>query len=318
MQKHLIVATICCLSLLSSYAQNPVEIALWPEGVPESNGLTGPEVVNPNGHISNVSTPSMTIYPADPAKNTGAAIVICPGGGYGILAAIHEGKQFGEWLSENGITGVVLKYRMPNKHSNIPLKDAQQALRIVRSRATEWKINPAKVGISGFSAGGHLASTAGTHFDLGKPMSALEQTPPAKGKKIAPKPTPVSSYSCRPDFMILFYPVISLQEGITHRGSRNNLIGIDYNKDTLNYYSNELQVTKDTPPTLLFLSDNDKGVIPKNSTSFYDALKTNNIPAAMYIFPEGGHGWGYGVNYRYHQIWKTLYIDWLKQQKVIE
>ncbi|MDD2611703.1 MAG: alpha/beta hydrolase [Bacteroidales bacterium] len=314
MKKSIIIAVLFCLTFSPIiFAQNQFEINLWPDGMPESNGLTGPEIVE-NERISNVTDPTMTIYPADPTKNTGAAILICPGGGYIRLAAEHEGRQFGKWLSENGITGFVLKYRMPNHHSFIPLKDAQQALRIIRSKAAEWHINPGKIGISGFSAGGHLASTAGTHFDLGKPATKTNQV--STNKKTGR--TDLSTISCRPDFMILFYPVISMQENITHSGSRLNLLGENCSKDSVLFYSNELHVTKDTPPTLLFLSDDDQAVLPNNSTAFYDALKKNNIPASIHIFPEGGHGWGFHDTFRYHETWKALYIDWLKQQKMIE
>jgi len=313
MQKHFILAAICCLAFVPSFARNPMEIVLWPEGVPESNGLTGDEILK-NGFISNVSIPGMTVYPAEPAKNTGVAVLICPGGGYSGQAAAHEGSQVAQWLSENGITGFVLKYRLPNKHAFIPLKDAQQAMRIIRSRAGEWKINPNKIGISGYSAGGHLASTAGTHFDLCSTGCCKEATSEKKQQPC----TTTSSVSCRPDFMILFYPVVSMQESVTHKGSRTNLLGEEYNKDSVDYYSNELQVTKNTPPTIIFLSDNDKSVIPQNSFDFYAALKVNGVPASMYIFPEGGHGWGFRNTFRYYETWKTLYIDWLKQQKMIE
>lgn len=269
-------------------AQNQV-IPIWPEGVPESNGITQPETVN-NERISNVSIPSMTFYPAKKSANTGAVILICPGGGYVIEAAKHEGSDFANWLADNGISSFVLKYRLPNKHSYIPSKDAKQAIRIIRSRAGEFGIDPHKIGISGFSAGGHLASTVGTHFDS----------------------------SCRPDFMILFYPVISMQESLTHGGSRENLLGTGYNKDSINYYSNELQVTKDTPPALIFLSDDDKTVIPQNSINFYQALKENGVPASLHIFPEGGHGWGFKKEFRYHEIFKTIYLDWLQEMKFIK
>ena len=316
MRKLFIMSIFCGLALTSSFAANNTEIALWPDGVPESNGITGPEIVK-NGMISNISTPSMTVFPADSAKNTGVALLICPGGGYSIECAGYEGTDFAQWLSENGITGIVLKYRLPNGHSNIPLKDAQQAMRIIRSRAAEWGINPAKIGISGFSAGGHLASTAGTHFDMGKQNCCAEKTCSKSKKKAEPQPVELETFSCRPDFMILFYPVISMQEALTHGGSRTNLLGNAYNRDSVNYYSNEMQVTKDTPPTLLLLSDNDKTVMPQNSVNFYTALKSHGIPASMYIFPEGGHGWGLKKDFRYHEFWKGLCMDFLKQQKFV-
>ena len=280
-----------CMFILSSAVLQAAErevIFLWPQGVPESNGITEPEVTE-SERVSNISVPSMCFYPADPAKNTGVTILICPGGGYIREAAGHEGSQFGEWLSSLGINAFVLKYRLPNKHAFIPLKDAQQAMRIIRRRASEWKLNPSKIGVSGFSAGGHLASTLGTHFDK----------------------------SCRPDFMILFYPVVSMQESVTHSGSRDNLLGTGYKKDSVDYYSNELQVTKDTPPTLLFLSDDDSTVPPQNSIDFYNALKKYKVPASMHIFPEGGHGWGFKETFRYHESWKGIYIDWLKERKIL-
>jgi len=301
MKKHLFLFTICCLTFLNSFAQGRMEMPLWPNGIPESNGIIDPEVTK-DGRISNVTVPAMTVYPAESTKNTGVAILICPGGGYKIESSINEGSLVAQWLSENGITAFVLKYRLPNRHSNIPLKDAQQALKIIRSKAAEWKISPNKIGISGYSAGGHLASTAGTHFNTGDSTDL----------------NPLNKLSCRPDFMILFYPVISMQDGVTHSGSKSNLLGGVNNKDSVNYFSNELQVNKTTPPTLLFLSDDDKAVIPRNSIDFYSALKTNGIPASIHIYPEGGHGWGFNKNFRYHENWKGLYLDWLKQQKFIQ
>jgi acetyl esterase/lipase len=309
MKKHLF-----CLLLLAGpnlFAAAPEVLYLWPEGVPESNGITDPEV-NENDRVTNISVPSMRFYKADSSKNTGVTILVIPGGGYAREAVGHEGSQFGEWLSGLGINAFVLKYRLPNKHAFIPLKDAAQAMRIIRSRAAEWGLNPSKVGVSGFSAGGHLASTLGTHFDYGTPVPAW------KGKKNQlPPPPPLSSYSSRPDFMILFYPVVSMQESVTHAGSRENLLGTGYNRDSVNYYSNELQVTKDTPPTLFFLSDDDGAVPPQNSFDFYAALKKFRIPASLHIFPEGGHGWGFRESFRYHESWKALYIDWLKERKIL-
>lgn len=285
--KRILLCLFLVLSTASKAADREV-IFLWPDGVPESNDITAPEVTE-NGRTSNVSVPSMTFFQADPTKNTGVTILIIPGGGYSREAVGHEGNPFGEWLSSQGINAFVLKYRLPNKHAFIPLKDAQQAMRIIRNRAGEWKLNPSKIGVSGFSAGGHLAATLGTHSDK----------------------------SCRPDFMILFYPVISMQESVTHAGSRENLLGLGYKKDSVDYYSNELQVTKDTPPTLFFLSDDDTAVPPQNSIDFYAALKKFKIPASLYIFPEGGHGWGYRETFRYFESWKGLYLDWLKERKLL-
>lgn len=280
--KMFILFTLCSLATIVTYSQEFVEIPVWPGGAAESNGITEPETEK-DGRISNISTASMKIFPADKSKNTGIAILICPGGGYRIEAADHEGCLFASWYAAQGITAVVLKYRLPNKHHAIPLKDAQEAMRILRKEAGKWGINLQKIGISGFSAGGHLASTLLTHFDE----------------------------SCRPDFGVLFYPVISMKDSITHQGSRNNLIGEKDNRDLLRLYSSEEQVKKDTPPTLLLLSDDDETIVPENSTLFYNALKANKIPATMYIFPEGKHGWGFNKTFKYHEEMKRLLLDWI-------
>jgi acetyl esterase/lipase len=179
-----------------------------------------------------------------------------------------------------------MKYRLPNGHHEIPLKDVQEAMRIIRTRASEWNINPGKIGISGFSAGGHLASTLLTHFDE----------------------------SSRPDFGILFYPVISFGEINTHIGSRKNLLGLnEKNQELIDYYSNEKQIKENTPPTILLLSDDDKAVVPENSILFYRGLKEKKIPACMHVFPIGGHGWGFNKNFRYHEQMKNLILEWLEQ-----
>jgi acetyl esterase/lipase len=265
-------------------AQEPAQVLIWPDGAMESNGISATETVNERGVITNISVASFTVYPADKTKNTGVAVLLCPGGGYSGEAAVHEGSQFAEWFAANGITGIVLKYRLPNGHSDIPLKDAQEAMRIIRKRASEWGINPQKVGVAGFSAGGHLASTLLTHFD--------EQS--------------------RPDFGILFYPVITLEnDSITHRGTRDNLLGKNPSRELTDYYSNEKQIRKNTPPVLLLLSDDDKAVVPENSILFYQGLKKQNVRSSMHIFPEGGHGWGFNSGFRYHEIMKTIVLDWL-------
>ncbi len=289
--KTTILTFLLCISMVLS-AQQPLEVLVWPNGPAESNGMTLPEATK-EGRIENISVASFKVYPADKAKNTGAAVLICPGGGYAIEAADHEGVKFAEWYAKNGITGIVLKYRLPYGHHEIPLKDTQEAMRIIRSRAAEWGINPGKIGVSGFSAGGHLASTLLTHFDE----------------------------ASRPDFGILFYPVISLDgEFNPHIGSRTNLLGKEGSakQELVDYYSNEKQVKETTPPTLLLLSDNDKTVVPENSILFYQALKKKNIPASLYIFPEGAHGWGFNAGFRYHEMMKSLVLDWLNQQKITQ
>ncbi|HAH25913.1 MAG TPA: hypothetical protein DCL77_19505, partial [Prolixibacteraceae bacterium] len=212
----------------------------------------------------------------------------------------HEGYNMAEWLAQQGVAGIVLKYRLPYGHHQIPLEDTQRAIRMVRQKAAEWGINPSKIGIAGSSAGGHLASTAGTRFDLGKPESNDE----------------IEKFSCRPDFMLLLYPVITFTEEFGHMGSRTNLIGQGNNWDLVKRYSNELQVTAQTPPTFLVLTDDDNAVPSRNSIEFYMALKKYNIPAEMHIFSKGGHGFGMNKKNLPVDQWPNLFAQWLKAQKI--
>lgn len=284
------VKTITFLLLLfciHTVSNSQTVVNLWEGNPPTSNEITTPETMERNGTwYINVSTPTLTIYSPDISKNTGRAVIVCPGGGYAGLAFQHEGTRFAEWLKDEGITAVILKYRMPNKHKDVPLSDAWEAIRYIRRNADKLKINPSKVGIAGFSAGGHLASTASTHFSY-------------------------EGIHTRPDFSILFYPVITMEE-FTHNGSKNNLLGDTPSLDDIYIFSNEKQVNVNTPPTLLLLSDNDRVVLPQNSINYYNALKNNNIPASMYIFPEGGHGWGMNKEFKYHNEMLTLLRMWIK------
>jgi acetyl esterase/lipase len=282
-------------------SQTKFVVPLWPNGAKESNGITLPEKIENQHRIVNISEAAVTVQlPA--TKNLRAAVIICPGGGYVAEAAFHEGYQFADWLNEQGIAGIVLKYRLPNGHTDIPLIDAKRAIRLVRSRAAEWNIDPNKIAVAGFSAGGHLASTLGTHFDEGDLQSSDS----------------IERYSSRPDMMLLFYPVISMQKGITHAGSRLNLLGPSPTAQMEKLYSNELQVKPNTPPTVLFLSDDDGAVPPANSILFYNALKEDKIPASMAVFPSGGHGWGMRTNISFWKIWREMLVDWfVKNQFVI-
>ena len=262
--------------------------------------------VRSNGTLSitKVSVPTMTVFVAPKEIVTGTAVIICPGGGYGVLAYDWEGSDIAKWLNANGITAIVLKYRLPNSKSNIvphqsPLMDAQRAIRTVRANAAQWNISKDKVGIMGFSAGGHLASTAGTHFDNGNATAADS----------------IERYSSRPDFMILMYPVITMSKPFMHQGSRNNLIGANGSKELAAFYSNEIQVTKETPPTLLIHATDDEGVPVENSLYFYQALKDHNVPAEMHIYPYGGHGFGLAIGQGHLQTWTDRCIDWLKSLK---
>ncbi len=298
MRKEIFTLALAIISF-TTMAQD-FKLKVWPSGAPDSNGITTPEETYEGKRVRNVSEAEMYVYLPKIGNNTGAAIVICPGGGYMIEAMDHEGYDMAEWLTTQGVAGIVLKYRLPYGHDQIPLEDAQRALRIVRQKAAEWGINPSKVGIAGSSAGGHLASTAGTKFDLGKPDSN----------------DPIEKYSCRPDFMLLLYPVITFREEFGHIGSRVNLIGAGNKWEMVEKYSNELQVTAQTPPTFLILADDDSGVPPRNSVEFYLALKKYKIPAEMHIFRDGGHGFGMNKKNLPIDQWPNLFAQWMKAQGI--
>lgn len=284
----------------SLFAQDKT-LKVWPDGAPTDNGMTEPEEKYDGVRVRNVSEAEMYVYLPEKEKNTGAAVVICPGGGYWIEAMDHEGYDIAKWLQAKGVAGIVLKYRLPYGHHEVPADDARQTMRIVRMNAKEWGIDPEKIGIAGSSAGGHLASTAGTVFDTGKKEST----------------NPIEKVSCRPDFMLLLYPVITFNEEWGHMGSRKNLIGETNDWALVRKYSNELNVTAETPPTFLVLADDDKAVVPRNSIEFYSALKRNNVPAELHIFQKGGHGFGIRKNNQPADEWPDLFYNWLKAIEVI-
>jgi acetyl esterase/lipase len=295
-----LVGIFTVLHLCFATMAQDFKLKVWPNGAPDSNGMTQPEELFEGKRVRNVSEAEIYVYLPKIGINTGAAMVICPGGGYIMEAMDHEGYNMAEWLVQQGVAGIVLKYRLPYGHDQIPLEDAQRAIRMVRSKAKEWGINPAKIGIAGSSAGGHLASTAGTRFDLGKPDAS----------------DPVERYSCRPDFMLLLYPVITFDEEFGHMGSRVNLIGAGNKWDLVEKYSNERQVFSQTPPTFLVLSDDDTTVPPRNSIEFYMALKKYKIPAEMHIFRDGGHGFGMNKKNLPVDQWPNLFAQWMKAQGI--
>ncbi len=290
----LIVATAPAIAR----AADPEVIPLWPNGAP---GALGKEAVD---------VPTLTIFRPDPAKSTGAAVVICPGGGYGFLAVEHEGAEVAKWLNSLGVTGVMLKYRLaPKYHHPAMINDANRAVRTVRARALEWGLDPKKVAILGFSAGGHLASTAGTHYDAGKPDSD----------------DPIERVSSRPDRMILVYPVIAIATPFGHTGSRDNLLGKNAPKELVESLSNETQVTTDTPPTFLAHTNADAGVPAENSLFFAMALRKNKVPVELHLFEKGVHGLGLGSGWKGHippepsfEPWPGLCATWLKGQGFLD
>jgi len=262
------------------------KVGLWNGRAPVGDGQTQEAEVFITVHL--------------PAKGNGAAIVICPGGGYGGLVTGAEGHGIAAWLNQHGIAGVVLEYRLPAGRSQVPLLDAQRAIRTVRSRAKEWNIDPSRIGIMGFSAGGHLASTAETHFDDGDPKSA----------------DAVERVSCRPDFAILIYPVISMGDK-GHGGSRRNLLGADPSPQLIDLFSNEKQVTDKTPPTFLTHAKDDKAVVSENSQMFYDALQKHHVPSVYLELPSGGHGLN-GYKGPMWDAWQQKSMAWLAEIKMLQ
>ncbi len=301
--------TVILLSLgaaATHAADGPKTVPLWPDGAPGALGKeTGDEF-----HAGDI--PTLTVYPADPSSANGASVVICPGGGYGFLATEHEGSEVAAWLNSLGVTAVMLKYRLaPRYHHPAMLHDAQRAIRTVRARAKEWgNLDPNRVGILGFSAGGHLASTAATHFDAGAPDAS----------------DPVSRESCRPDLAILVYPVVALATPYGHSGSLKNLLGNDAPAYLVNDLSNERQVTKDTPPTFLAHTNADAGVPAENSLLFALALRKAGVPVELHLFEKGQHGLGLGTGWASHKIppddafqaWPRLCATWLKGRKFLD
>jgi acetyl esterase/lipase len=275
-------------------------LKLWPEGTPGAKG-DDPEK----------DVPTLTPYLPKPEMATGAAVVVCPGGGYGMLAVDHEGKQVAEWLNSLGIAGFVLKYRLgPRYHHPAMINDAGRAIRTVRARAGEWGLDANRIGIIGFSAGGHLASTAATHFDAGKPDAS----------------DPIERVSSRPDRAILVYPVVALATPYGHSGSLKNLLGENPSPDLVESLSNERQVTKETPPTFLAHTNADSGVPAENSIFFALALRKAGVPVELHLFERGQHGLGLGNGARQFNIggdpafqeWPKLCAIWLKNQGFLE
>ena len=294
-----IIACISMSLIISCQAMSPVETIPLYDTIPNSKTSANAEKSSVSDGIlivSNVSVPSLTIYRPAKVNDNATAIIICPGGGYGVLAAGHEGSDVASVLNEWGIVAFVLKYRLPDESIMIdktigPLQDAQRAIQIVRQNAKQWNIDPGKIGIMGFSAGGHLASTASTHFN----------------KPVIDNP---GNTSLRPDFSVLIYPVISFTDSLAHMGSRSNLIGEGPSAEKIQEYSNELRVNGQTPPAFLVHASDDDGVKAGNSKQYYEALIRNNIPAELRLYPAGGHGFGMN-NKTTPDSWMNRLKTWL-------
>ena len=276
---------------LTSLSQAPKQvIPLWQEPAPQSKGTNDTDI------------PDLTVYLPSEGKSATPAIVICPGGGYGGLAMTHEGTNVAQYLQAHGVAAFVLRYRLPKNGylHPVPLMDVQRAMRLVRSHAQEWHVDRGKVGVMGFSAGGHLASTLSTHFDAGNLQAS----------------DPVDRLSCRPDFAMLVYPVISSRPDIAHHGSFARLLGPNPDPILLHSLSNETQVTANTPPTVLVHALDDKGVPPQNSELYYQALQAAGVPSTLQEYPAGGHGFGY-VPGKSPEGWLDKACDWLRANRLL-
>jgi len=283
--KRLALLTVLIATLLSAQPQTPKPMPLWPNGAPGALGT------------ADVDIPTLTAYPAPEGRGVGTAVIVCPGGGYLHLSMDKEGSEIARWLNSLGVTAFVLKYRLgPQYHHPIELGDAQRAIRTVRTNAAEYRVRPDRIGIMGFSAGGHLASTAGTHFDTGNPSA----------------PDPIDRAGSRPDFLVLCYPVISFTTPYTHRGSLKALLGDNPDPKLVENLSNELQVTAQTPPTFLFHTTTDTTVPSENSALFYLALRKAGVPAEMHIFERGPHGVGLATTDEALSNWPSRLAAWLR------
>ena len=281
----LLPITWCGIAYAADDPLPPERIALWASAAPVGDGKT----VSEHAFV--------TVY--HPNRPNGSAVVICPGGGYGGLVTGPEGAGIAKWLNLHGITGIVLEYRLPRGRQMVPLLDAQRALRLVRTKAEAWGCDPRRIGMMGFSAGGHLASTAATHFDAGNPQAA----------------DPIDRAGCRPDFAVLVYPVITMGDK-THGGSKANLLGPNPTAASVALFSNEKQVSGNTPPTFLAHAKDDTPVPPENSRMFYEALKAHQVAAKYLELPSGGHGLN-GYRGPMWDAWQTECLNWLAEQKII-
>lgn len=268
--KLLFVAAMAFFGL-NINAQTSYEINLWPNGPAVKSSDSG-------------DTAKVKVFLPEKKAATGRAVVICPGGGYQHLAMEHEGYDWAPFFNNMGIAAIVLKYRMPHGDKDVPVSDAEEAIRLVRRNAANWNINPDDVGIMGSSAGGHLASTIATH----------------------------AAKDARPDFQILFYPVITMMPDITHKGSHDNFLGSNARKKDENSYSNDLHVSRMTPRAFIALSDDDRVVLPANGVNYYVELYRHDVPATLHVYPSGGHGWGNRDSFKYHNEMQLELKAWLR------
>jgi acetyl esterase/lipase len=281
--RYLLLLSLVMSTLLFNplSAQNTAytDISLWPDGAPNTNGTEN----QPEDEKKGIYKPQIRVYLPEASKSTGRAVISLPGGGYSHLAYNHEGYDFAPFFLEQGIAFIVLKYRMPFGHKEVPFSDVAEAIRVTKTNAAKWHIAENKIGIMGSSAGGHLAATVATKSDA----------------------------ATKPAFQILLYPVITMDSTYTHKGSRKNLLGATPTEATSIAYSNEKQVNAATPKAFIAFSDDDKAVLPINGTNYYNALQKAGVPASLHIYPSGGHGWGFRDNFKYKEAFLKDLKDWL-------
>lgn len=276
------ILSVCLLTAsINTFAQKKTEILIWDENPLEQSEEKSARIKDQDFH----KDPAITVY--TPKNPTGKTVLMCPGGGYSHEASGHEGHDMASWMNAQGITYAVLKYRLPYGDNTIPLADAEQAMRILRKYSEELGVNPSQVGIAGASAGGHLASTLATHY---------------------------SSAETRPDFQILFYPVVSMEAEKTHMGSRKNLLSENPSPETVVKFSNATQVNGNTPKAFIMLSSDDGAVPPVNSLEYYTALIDNKVPVTLHAYPSGGHGWGFRDNFKFKRQWTGELEKWLREE----
>ena len=313
--KNFLFIFFCIINCLNVYTQTrdfypeTKRISLYPEGITCKSDFETVVDYNSTGRtFKKIADPEIWYFPAKQINKNKPAILVMPGGGYFDLWFDKEGVDVAKWLNSVGVTAFVLKYRLPhweseNCRSKVALMDAQRAMRIIRSNSKKWSINPSNIGVLGFSAGGHLASTISTHHDQGLPKSSIDME---------------KNTSSRPDFTVLIYPVVTMQNSpATHFGSRENLIGKIPTKEYVDYFSNELQVKADTPPAIMIHTNQDSDVPPENSVLYYLALRKYNIPAAIHIWEKGPHGLGFGKEGDSFKSWAQICEEWMIEREII-
>lgn len=303
MIKSKVFWTLFFLSLANGHSQDHI-VKLWPENVPNQTLSDTEEIITSgkNMRVRNVQNPEIQVYLPSEGIANGKAMLLFPGGGYYHMAFEKEGIDVAKWLNGRGIAGIAVKYRLPHTENLIegheaPLQDAQRAIRLVRKHAGNWNIDPNQIGVMGFSAGGHLAATIATQYDR-EVYTAIDE---------------FDALSARPDFACLMYPVISMDDAITHGGSKKNLLGESPGPELVTQYSNEKQVTQNTPPTFLVHTTDDAVVPVANALSFYEALQENGIPAELHVYSKGKHGLGLGLGDPHLGTWKALFLAWLEK-----